>query len=623
LARRDREEAVTVLEQMAARLPRDLREVFWNDARRRELRKAVQAGAGYAPTELVPLMPLVSNRSSGTSTISELTSTPLESHLARILEINHELLGELDLQALTSKITEYALELLGADRGYVILREHDGRLSAHTSKSRKTSEEHVDFSRSIARQVMASRKAVVTMNASGDTRMQGYESVHQLMLEAIACVPIIARSGKPIGALYIEAKQRPSRVFERQMPMLQAFADQVGLALETARLVEENKKRANELAAANEDLQAAQARLRELLGERTLKLKRARQRLRDAHDTLYGHFGYQGIVGTSAVMRKMYALIDRVKDTEVPMLITGESGTGKEVAARAIHRASNRNKKPFLGVNCGAIPEHLLESELFGSTRGAFTGADRERKGLIREAEGGTVLLDEIGEMPHKMQAALLRVLQEREVRPVGGSREEKVDVRFIFATHRDLEELVQRGEFREDLYYRIHVVEMRIPPLRERSDDIPALVDHFFGIFAAKYRREKKNLTREALRRLMQHDFPGNVRQLEHVLLNAWILSEGEEILPEDLDLPERGWPSERPLPTSAPPPVSNESAPESQRPLRPKSGQTLSKHRRDEKERILQALQECNWNRVKAAEISGIPRRTFYRRLREYKIQ
>ena len=254
-------------------------------------------------------------------------------------------------------------------------------------------------------------------------------------------------------------------------------------------------------------------------------------------------------------MRRVYALMERVKDTEVPVLITGESGTGKEVVARAIHNASSRAKANFLGVNCGAIPENLLESELFGHVRGAFTGADRDRKGLFREGEGGTVLLDEIGEMPHEMQAGMLRVLQERRVRPVGGASEEPVDVRLLFATNRELGELVEQGKFREDLYYRIHVVELRLPPLRERPEDIPQLVDHFLGLFAARYKREKKRLSRDAMRRLAGYDWPGNVRQLEHVLLNAWVLGDQPELEAADLDLPDGLAPVSRaPAPATGP---------------------------------------------------------------------
>ncbi len=633
LARRDREDALATLEAIGARLPRDLREVYWNDPRRRQLRSSVQMTMGNAVTHQMPFdmrpradrMGTVPHAPStlaspARTSISTMTSTPLEQRLARILEVNAELAGELDLDRLTARITDYAVELLRAERGFVLLLQDDGTLTVHTSRSRAGDDPHAEFSRSIAEDVMAKGEPIVTLSARDDARMKSYASVHQLMLQSVACVPIAAPSGAPIGALYVETRVRPGQHFQSELPTLRAFADQVAIAIETARLVGENRRRADELEQANEELEDAQERLRELLGHRTAKLKRARKRLRDAHDTLLGHFGYQGLVGTSDAMRRVYALIERVKDTDVPVLITGESGTGKEVVARAIHNASARAKAQFLGVNCGAIPENLLESELFGHVKGAFTGADRERKGLFREGEGGTVLLDEIGEMPHKMQAGMLRVLQDRRVRPVGGTQEEPVDVRLLFATNRDLADLVEKGEFREDLFYRIHVVELNLPPLRERPEDIPQLVDHFLKLFAARYKRDKKKLTRDAMRRLSSYDWPGNVRQLEHVLLNAWVLGDEPELEAADLDLPDGLAPVSR-APATTVSEVRTTEPSASRTSQRRRS--TLSQHRREERDRILKALQACNWNRVKAAELSGIPRRTFYRRLREYGIQ
>jgi DNA-binding NtrC family response regulator len=319
-------------------------------------------------------------------------------------------------------------------------------------------------------------------------------------------------------------------------------------------------------------------------------------------------------------MRRVYSLIERVKDTDVPVLITGESGTGKEMVARAIHETSSRSKRRFVGVNCGAIPENLLESELFGCVRGAFTGADRDRRGLFRESEGGSILLDEIGEMPQRMQAGLLRVLQEKRVRPVGGSHEEPVDVRLIFATHRDLCSLVEEHLFREDLYYRIHVVEVNIPSLRERAEDIPQLVDHFLGIFAARHRREKGTISREALRLLMAQPWRGNVRELEHVLLNVWVMSDVEELTVEDFEVVlGRGVPLPTERGRSSRPPEAEA------RHTTGVGGDKRSAERgkvEDERTRILNALAQCGQNRVKAAQLLGIPRRTFYRRLSEYGI-
>jgi len=319
-------------------------------------------------------------------------------------------------------------------------------------------------------------------------------------------------------------------------------------------------------------------------------------------------------------MRKLYSLIDRIKDTDVPVLVTGESGTGKEVVARAVHAAGPRTKKPFVGVNCGAIPANLLESELFGNVKGAFTGADRDRKGLFREAEGGSILLDEIGEMPIKMQAGLLRTLQEKTVRPVGAAMEEPVDTRVIAATNRDLSQMVEEGTFREDLFYRLNVIELHVPPLRERAEDIPPLIDHFVTLFTARYRRERKSVEREALRALCAFDWPGNVRQLEHVLLNAWLMSESTEIVLDDLQLPHTaprgGHVSEKTGVRARPASAARDFA------GAPPRARNEAEFKDGERERILGALGACNWNRVQAAKMMGVPRRTFYRRLKEYGI-
>ncbi|MCU0694033.1 MAG: sigma-54 dependent transcriptional regulator, partial [Polyangiaceae bacterium] len=301
------------------------------------------------------------------------------------------------------------------------------------------------------------------------------------------------------------------------------------------------------------------------------------------------------------------------------------SGTGKEMVARAIHSSGPRAKKPFTGINCGAIPEHLLESELFGHIKGAFTGADRDRKGLFRESEGGTILLDEIGEMPHKMQAGLLRVLQEHVVRPVGGAREEPVSVRVIAATNRDLDKMVADGSFREDLYYRLHVVDVRLPPLRDRADDVPMLIDHFLNIFAARYRRDRKTISREALRYLCSCPWPGNVRQMENTLLNAWVMSDRPELQLEDFEMTGlHGISDVRVLtPSATSPTTAKGAAAEQDCSSRARLDRTLSAHQAGEKDRILAALASCNWNRVRAAELAGIPRRTFYRRLKKFGIQ
>jgi transcriptional regulator with PAS, ATPase and Fis domain len=217
-------------------------------------------------------------------------------------------------------------------------------------------------------------------------------------------------------------------------------------------------------------------------------------------------------------MRKVFEVLDRVIPTDLNVYIYGETGTGKELVAKAIHYNGPRKEKPFISINCGAIPESLLESELFGYVKGAFTGADRDKKGLFEIADGGTLFLDEIGNMPGTMQRKLLRVLQENEIRPIGGEESVKIDVRVISATNRDLNELIERKEFREDLYYRLKVVEVALPPLRVRPEDIPLLAEHFLEQ-AAKGTKYKKELEPAALEALLSYDWPGNVRELENMI--------------------------------------------------------------------------------------------------------
>lgn len=633
LARRDTDAALAMLEEMAVKLPRDLREVFWNDPRRNALRQA-QTATHLAPSEpLKRLPPGIAELGSRVTRTSILGGPlPAEDRLARIFEITKELASEHDLGRLLQRITDHAVGLLGAERGLIVLVGSDGKVTAQTARDHKGEEAAHHFSRSVADRVIADGEPVLATSARDDERLAQAVSVHKLMIQSIACVPIRGAypAGTTIGALYVETRLRPGVRFKDELPTLSAFADQAAIAIENARLLEENRKRADELAITNQELEAAKEKLAGLLGRRTEQLQVARRDLKQARAELQGHFGYAGLVGTSAAMRKLYAVIERVKDTDVPVLVTGESGTGKEVVARAVHSAGTRRKAPFIGVNCGAIPENLLESELFGHVRGAFTGADRDRKGLFREASDGTLLLDEIGEMPLKMQAGLLRVLQEKRVRPVGGTNEEPCNARVIAATNRSLSRMVEDGTFREDLFYRLHVVELRIPPLRERADDIPALVDHFLGLFAARHKRERKTIARDAIRKLTAFEWPGNVRQLEHVLLTAWLLSEETEIGADDLDLPAPSGHSHA-LASSPPASTSSLSSTSSRQPNGTTSTSSTTSgvrvrskedFRDVEKEKIIGALTRCNWNRVKAAEMVGLPRRTFYRRLKEYGI-
>ncbi len=317
-------------------------------------------------------------------------------------------------------------------------------------------------------------------------------------------------------------------------------------------------------------------------------------RLADENETLQGELALAGeLVYASEAMRRLAALVARVAPRDVTVLISGESGTGKERVAEALWRASRRAGRPFVRFNCAALVAELAEAELFGHTRGAFTGAVRSRPGLFGEADGGTILLDEIAEMAPGLQGKLLRALQEGEVRAVGEERERKVDVRVVAATNRDLKEMVARGTFREDLYYRLNVVHLRVPPLRERPEDIPVLARHFLSRFAARFGLEVPPLTEALLDRLRAHAWPGNVRELENALESLVALS------PEgSLDL------------ALLPGPAAPAAAP------------LALKQRVEAYERglVAEALRACRGNRTEAARLLGISRVTLHDKLNKY---
>ncbi len=338
---------------------------------------------------------------------------------------------------------------------------------------------------------------------------------------------------------------------------------------------------------------------RELL--QTMQRALERRRLLEENRALKrdGRGRIREIVGRSPAMLEVYKLVARVAASMSTVLVVGESGTGKELVARAIHNHSPRAQGPFVAVNCTALTETLLESELFGHARGAFTGAVASKRGLFEEAQGGTLFLDEIGDINGKMQAQLLRVLQEGEIRRVGGSEPIRVDVRVVAATNRDLEDEVQRGRFREDLYFRINVVTIRLPPLRERPEDIPLLVDHFLSKYAQRESRPESGVTDAAMELLRRHGWAGNVRELENVVERALALSKSGIILPSDLPAEVHGGEGR--------PPALGASSLVDDRP-------TLAEL---EQRYISLILQEEGGNKKRAAEILGIDRRTLYRTL------
>jgi two-component system response regulator AtoC len=267
----------------------------------------------------------------------------------------------------------------------------------------------------------------------------------------------------------------------------------------------------------------------------TLKKAEERERLREENISLKKEirkeFSLENIITKNGKMKQIFETIDKIADYATSVLITGESGTGKELVAKAIHYNGNRQSKPFIAINCGAIPENLLESELFGHIKGAFTDACNNKKGLFEEAQGGTILLDEIGELPSTLQVKLLRVLQESEVRKIGDHKEVKLDVRIIAATAKNLAQEVRKGTFREDLFYRLNVIEIKLPPLRERREDIPLLISHFIARYNKKHHRTVKGIAPDALQAVLEYDWKGNIRELENAIERSVILSEKNRI--------------------------------------------------------------------------------------------
>ncbi len=337
-----------------------------------------------------------------------------------------------------------------------------------------------------------------------------------------------------------------------------------------------------------------------LLLDRALEAEQTRKEADTLRRALKERYSFANIIGQSKPMLELYTVIEQVKDAAVTVLITGETGTGKGLVANAIHLNGVRADRPFVAVNCASLPEALLESELFGYVRGAFTGAVNSRPGLFAEADRGTLLLDEIGEMTPALQAKLLHVLESGHVRAVGGTKERPVDVRIIAATHRDVRELVRAGKFREDLLYRLDVVSLEIPALRHRREDIPLLVEHFFGVCKARHTRSPaERLSAEALARLMDHAWPGNVRELSHVLERVVLLARGPEV--QASDLPASVTPGR---PTDLPPAVF---------------GGDILGIREVQRRYAAWALEQMNGNKTRTAERLGIDAKTLAKWLSE----
>jgi len=399
---------------------------------------------------------------------------------------------------LLNKIMDIAVESVGAERGFIVLKDNTGGLEVKVARNINRADigESVEISFSAVKNVVEKGEPIITTNAKKDPRLKGADSIMLYNIVSIISVPLEAR-GNIIGAIYLDTRTSNKVFTEQHLEFLRAFSEIAAIAIENIHY--------------REKLQRENILLKQKIGKR---------------------YSPDEVIGESKKMREIMEIVDRVSTSDISVLLEGESGTGKELIARTIHYSGLRKNGNFIPVYCGGFPENLLESELFGYKKGAFTGAIENKAGLFEEADGGTFFLDEISEVPVNIQVKLLRVLEEGKFRRLGETKERQVDVRIISATNKDLLKLVKGGKFREDLYYRIKVVKIFLPPLRERKEDIPLLTHHF----VKKYSSGSKTMAKKTVQIMMKYPWPGNIRELENVISFAVVMSKSEEITEEDL---------------------------------------------------------------------------------------
>ncbi len=488
---------------------------------------------------------------------------PATSQVARnlnaLLKISRVVHAIRDLEELQAQLLDLIFEVLPAGRGAILLAEGAGQeFNCLYARTRHAGQPQlVRVSRTIAHQVMKENVAILGMDVPASGTLRDVESLAASEVRTLLCVPLTVFQ-RAIGCIYLDSTDAADRFQEDHLQLLTAIAGVSAVALDNARrlqwLEEENQRLTTEV----------------------------RQE--------------QSLVGESLRIKEIFQFLARVAPTESTVLIEGESGTGKELLARALHRNSHRANKPFVAINCAAIPESLLESDLFGHERGAFTGAATQKKGRLEIADGGVVFLDEIGELAPALQVKLLRVLQEREYERVGGTHSIKIDIRLVAATNRDLTEAVRSGEFRQDLYYRLAVVKLTMPPLREHREDIPMLTRHFVQKYAKRSKVKPKPVSREAMAALVNYEWPGNVRELENAIERALVMGSSDALLLEDLP----------------------ESLLEQESPAEMHEGKYHASVKELKKQLIVDAVEQTRGNYVEAAGILGVHPNYLHRLIR-----
>ena len=486
-------------------------------------------------------------------------STTLEQEaIDALLRISQQINSITEIDELLENIMDIAVETLSAERGFLVLKGDDGALRVRVARNigHEQAQDMTAISTSIIQQVIQNRDPLLTLDAQADPRFQEAQSViFQKILSAV-CVPF-AMKGNTLGAIYLDSRLDRQRFNKKSLDFLSAFANNAAIAIENAQLMSQLRQ---------ENIQ-----LRQEVEER---------------------YRFSEIIGNSPAMEEVFDLLNKIVKSDISVLLEGESGTGKELVAKALHYNGPRRDRPFVAQFCGNLAETLLESELFGHKKGSFTGAIRDKKGLFEVADAGTFFLDEIADIPPLIQAKLLRVLQDGEIRRVGDTETRHVDVRIISATNKNLEKQVEEGKFREDLFYRLNVIKIKMPPLRERKGDIQLLVQHFLDVFSVRNNTPIKKITQAAMKALENYNWPGNVRELENTLERAVVLSGERPITLESLIIPQ----------------------------ARELAGgrKTLKEH---EKEVVLRTLEEFGGNKTKTAEALDVSLRWLHYKLAEWR--
>ncbi|HEY3130633.1 MAG TPA: sigma 54-interacting transcriptional regulator [Acidobacteriota bacterium] len=497
-----------------------------------------------------------------------LATLPPTARIARnlnaLLKISTAISSIRGLEALERKLLELIFEVVPAERGAILLigERPDEFVSVFGWDKLSGSARPVRASRTVINRVLRENVAVLNNEVQDSAAFNASESLVASQVRSLLCVPLVA-FGRVRGVIYLDTSDPMVRLDEEDLQLFTAIGGIAAVALDNARHLE-------------------------WLESENLRLQ---AEINIEHN----------MVGESARMREVFQFIDKVAPTDATVLLCGESGTGKELVARAVHVNSPRAGKPFVAINCAALTETLLESELLGHERGAFTGAVAQKRGKFEAADGGTVFLDEIAELAPSLQAKLLRVLQEREFDRVGGTRPVKVDIRVIAATNKNLQEAIRNGTFRQDLYYRLNVVSLTMPPLRDRREDIPLLASHFVDKFSNKSKKQVLGISAQASASLMNYDWPGNVRELENAIERAVVLGSDELIRPEDL--------------------------PETVLEIEPSAGASITKYHEAileaKKQLIIRAVEQAGGNYTEAAKLLGVHPNYLHRLIRNMNLK